>query len=458
MLYWDLIDRLKWLLEPSRVVTDEAEVRRYSQDALSPSRAFDAAPLLERRGDVLVRPKTTDEVSWVVRIAKDFNAPVIPYGGGTGVMGGLVPLRGGVIVDLGLMNTIVDISPADMTATVDAGVILEDLASALAEQGLMLGHDPWSVPIATVGGAISTNGVGYRAAAVGPMGAQVLGLEVVTPIGEVITTRSVPKTSIGPNLNHLFIGSEGVFGIITRATLRVYRQPEERVFSTFRFNTFEDGFEAVSEMFALGLRPAVIDLADDFEGVHLYMVFEGFREMVDAQRRRSAEICASRNGRDMGPTEAILYWDTRYHVAEAYRDSLAESADGDKPRPQGRSFDYLHVALPVSRVLEYRLKCEAIFNEYDIRGTEYAIWTEPELFSMVLVPGTDTKPEDMPRAVERALTLAQDMGGIMEYCHGVGVKLAHLLPREMGNGMEVVRALKMTLDPQNIMNPGKLGL
>ena len=123
-----------------------------------------------------------------------------------------------------------------------------------------------------------------------------LGLEVVTPTGQVITTRSVPKTSSGPNLNHLFIGSEGVFGIITRATVRVFRQPEERVFSTFRFQSFEEGFGAVSEMFALGLRPAVIDLADDFEGVHLYMVFEGFRELVEAQRRRSAEICLSREG------------------------------------------------------------------------------------------------------------------------------------------------------------------
>ena len=458
MLYWDLIDRLKGLLEPARVVTDEEELRRHSRDALTPSRAFDAAPLLERRADVLVRPGTTEEVAWVVKACREFRAPVIPYGGGTGVMGGLIPLRGGVIVDLGLMNGILDVSPDDMTATVEAGVILEDLASALAEQGLMLGHDPWSVPIATVGGAIATNGVGYRAAAVGPMGAQVLGLEVVMPTGDVIATRSVPKTSAGPNLNHLFIGSEGVFGIITKATLRVYRQPEERVFSTFRFQTFEEGFGALTEMFALGLRPAVVDLADDFEGIHLYMVFEGYREMVDAQRRRSAEICLSRKGRDMGPTEASIYWDTRYRVAEAYRDSLAESTGSDAASPPGRSFDYLHVALPVSKVLDYRLRSEAIFRRYDIRPTEFAIWTEPELFSMVLVPGTDTKLEDMPKAVEEALTLAQDMGGIMEYCHGVGVKLAHLLPREMGSGLEVARAMKMTLDPQNIMNPGKLAL
>ena len=459
MLYWDLIERLKGLLEPSRVVTEEAEVGRYSQDALTPSRAFDAAPLLARRGDVLVRPKSTQEVSWVVKVAREFAAPVIPYGGGTGVMGGITPLRGGIIVDLGLMNGILEISPQDMTATAEAGVILEDLGAALAEQGLMLGHDPWSVPIATVGGAISTNGVGYRAAAVGPMGAQVLGLEVVMPSGDVISTRSVPKTSSGPDLNHLFIGSEGVFGIITKATLRVYREPEERVFSTFRFQTFEDGFGALTEMFGLGLRPAVVDLADDFEGVHLYMVFEGYRELVDAQsanaRRRFAPHGRDATwGRRRRPYTGTPVTGWRKPIGTA---SLIRRT-GEAFRPPGRSFDYLHVALPVSKVLDYRLKCESIFKKYDVRGAEFAIWTEPELFSMVLVPGTDTRSEDMPKAVEEALTLAQDMGGIMEYCHGVGVKLAHLLPREMGNSLEVVRAMKMALDPQNIMNPGKLAL
>ena len=338
-------------------------------------------------------------------------------------------------------------------------MILEDLGAALAEQGLMLGHDPWSVPIATVGGAISTNGVGYRAAAVGPMGAQVLGLEVVMPSGDVISTRSVPKTSSGPDLNHLFIGSEGVFGIITKSTLRVYRQPEERVFSTFRFQTFEDGFGALTEMFASGAASRGGGPGGRLRGSPPLHGLRGIQGVGGCpKRQRSAEVCAARKGRDMGPTEASIYWDTRYRVAEAYRDSLAHSPEGEASRPPGRSFDYLHVALPVSKVLDYRLKCESIFKKYDVRGTEFAIWTEPELFSMVLVPGTDTRPEDMPKAVEEALTLAQDMGGIMEYCHGVGVKLAHLLPREMGYSLEVVRAMKMALDPQNIMNPGKLAL
>ena len=116
---------------------------------------------------------------------------------------------------------------------------------------------------------------------------------------------------------------------------------------------------------------------------------------------------------------------------------------GEEPEQQGRSFDYLHVALPVSKILEYRRRCDDIFKTYDIRVTEYAIWTAPELFSMLLVSGVTTLDQRIsPRQLIRCLMLAQDMGGVMEYCHGVGIKFSHLLPREMGVGQDVVRAIK----------------
>ncbi len=458
MLDASLVEKLTELLGASAVIQDPETVERYSTDALTPSRAFAAAPLLDHTADLVVRPNCTEQVSAVVKLASAHRVPVVPYGGGTGVMGALVPLRSGIILDLGAMDRVLEVDPLSRTATVEAGTVLERLAKTLDGQGLMLGHDPWSVPIATVGGTISTNGVGYRGASVGPMGAQVLALEVVLPSGEVLTTRRVPKYSSGPNLNQLFIGSEGVFGVITKATLRVFQKPEERIFSTFRFPSFEKGFQAVNGMFGIGLRPSVVDLTEDFEGVHLYLVFEGYKEQVEAQRRRSGQVCASAEGRDMGPTEAIIYWDTRYQIAEHYRDSVAGRSRKERWERQSRAFDYLHVALPASQVLEYRRRADAVLKEYDIRVTEYAIWTEPELYSMLLVPGDLTKEGDLPVAVDRVLMLAQDMGGIMEYCHGVGVKLSHLLAREMGMGQEVVAALKKALDPHDIMNPGKLGL
>ena len=113
-------------------------------------------------------------------------------------MGGAVPVRGGIVLSLGRLNKVFDVNTTDRTVMAEAGVVLSDLEEALKPHGLMLGHDPWSVPIATVGGAISTNGVGYRAAAYGPMGDQVMALEVVLPNGRILTTRSVPKYSSGP--------------------------------------------------------------------------------------------------------------------------------------------------------------------------------------------------------------------------------------------------------------------
>ena len=129
----------------------------------------------------------------------------------------------------------------------------------------------------------------------------------------------------------------------------------------------------------------------------------------------------------------------------------------------GRSFDYLHMALPIAKVLDYRRRCEEILAARGVRVVEYAIWSRPELFSMMVAPvdnsgdGEDSR-KNLAEAVEEVLILAQDLGGVMEYCHGVGMKLNHLLAREMGVGHDVMRELKRTLDPANIMNPGKLGL
>lgn len=453
-----VIDKIKNILGSSALVEDPQTVETYSGDALTPERAFGAESLLHNQADLVVKPNNTRQVSEIIKLASKHMIPIVPYGGGTGLMGAVVPLHSGIIIDLGAMDRVLEVDRLSRTVTVQAGALLKTLASTLGTHGLLLGHDPWSVPIATVGGTISTNGVGYRAAKVGPMGSQVVALEVVLPSGLILTTRRVPKYSIGPNLNQLFIGSEGTLGVITQATLRVLGQPEERVFSTFRFPKFELGFKSVIDMFEIGLRPSVVDLTEDFEGVHLYMVFEGYREQVEAQLRRSSVICAYNNGTDSGPTEAIIYWDTRYQIAEQYKNSIAGSSRAERWNKHSREFDYLHVALPASAILEYRQRVDKLLNRYDIRVTEYAVWTDPELFSMLLVPGNLTKPGDLQIAVDQALMLAQDMGGIMEYCHGVGIKLAHLLTREMGLGHRMIADIKNLLDPHNIMNPGKLGL
>ena len=459
------LERLIAVCGREHVSVDPADLDRYSCDALTPHRVFHDTDILNAIAWAVVKPGSSDEVSQVMRLACEFKVPVVPHGGGTGVMGAAIPVQGGVILDLKRLNRVTSVNPEDMTVVVEAGAVLADVNAVLEPHALMLGHDPWSVPIATVGGAISTNGVGYLAAAHGPMGQQVAALEVVLPTGELLTTKAVPKSSSGPNLNQLFIGSEGVFGVITKATLHVFRVPEERSFSALEFPSFDSGFNAVAECLALGIRPSLVDLSEESDHrVHLYLMHEGFKEGVEAQSRRCMEVCKTYGGVDLGPNRTLEYWNHRHSSGISYKQEMLGQPRKVRWERRWRAFDYLHVALPISKVLEYRRICEGILEENGLKAVEYAIWGQPELFSMLIVPADDadiretrtTPAPGMGETVDRILSLAQDMGGSMEYCHGVGVKLAHLLPREMEGGYEAAAAIKKALDPHSIMNPGKL--
>ena len=479
------IASLSAIVGPDHILTDADARDRYSGDALTPYRAYYADAAFDRLADVIVRPGDTAQVAAVVKLAQTRRIPIVPYGGGTGVMGGIIPLRGGIILDTRRLNRLLRVDAPSLTAEAEAGMILQDLYDALAPAGLMPGHDPYSVPIATLGGAIATNGVGYRAAAYGPMGDQVVALETVLPDGRIINTRPVPKTSAGPDLNRLFIGGEGVFGIITKAVIRVFRQPEAAAYAAIEFASFDAGFAAVAEMTALGIRPTLLDLTEDDAGIILHLLFEGYREGVDAAHRRTLSVCDAAGGQDIGPDATLDYWQHRHDSALNYRQTALGRPRAERWRRQwGRTFDYLHMCLPADRVLEYRRRAAALLQARQIRVVEYCLWSRPEFFSMLIVPqddrpvparpvpgpGSPGRPvpgldeydpairANLAAGVDEVLTLAQDLGGIMEYCHGVGIKLNHLLNRELGASRQTIRALKTALDPAGIMNPGKLGL
>ncbi len=470
-----MVEAIGGIVGPENVLLDERSLGYYSADALGRWRGGAPDPQ-EPRVFAVARPGSTAQVAEIVRLANREGFPLVPFGGGTGVAGAITPLRGGVAVDMCRMNRILNVDAQGRTATAEAGAVLGDLNAALARYGLFAGHDPYSVPIATIGGAISTNGVGYRAARYGSMGEQVLGLEVVLPTGDTIRTRAVPKTSTGPALRHLFIGAEGVFGIVTEATLRVFREPEAREFRAYDFPTFEDGYNAMLEMFAIGLRPALVDLTEEPDDsragapgrpppfkIWLYMVFEGYAEEVEAQCARAARICDASRGSDIGPEPALEYWAKRHDSAYRYKERFLDAPLQVRPESRGwpRTSAYPHVAIPASCVPEYRRRCQQIADRAGLQIREYALWTQPELFSVVLV---DVGLEEngaaggLDEAVDEVLALAQDMGGSMEYVHGVGTRLSHLMGRELGESMQTLRELKRALDPRGIMNPGRLGL
>jgi alkyldihydroxyacetonephosphate synthase len=340
--------------------------------------------------------------------------------------------------------------------------VLESLDLKLNEVGLILGHDPWTVPVATVGGAISTNSVGYRAGIYGSMGEQLLGLEAVLPNGEILRTRAVSRHSAGLHLNSLFIGGEGCFGIITEATIRAFPKPAARRFLGYLFSSFEQGYSAIQQMFERRLRPALLDYGDDQDkhdpGALLYLVFEGAEEIVAAEEALAAAICSAHVGKALDREEPRQFWLERHEIARRFARNRRQRRDRGL---DGTYRDWIHVALPASRLLAYRRVAQQIAERRGVRVQESGLWIQPELFSLRLAAQESTTHNArlmLEEAVEELLRLAQQMGGSMEYTHGVGIKLSPLMAEEHGYGLEVMRQIKKTLDPHNILNPGKLAL
>ena len=470
----DTITALRALLGDDQVCTEPAKLAEVASDSLRRSRVSDSPAPAAMPPLAIVRPRETNDVATVVRLAGERRLPLVELGGGTGLMGGARPIFArGLVMDMQSLDKILDLNLEDRTARAQAGVVLEDLDRALAEIGMMLGHDPWTVPIATVGGTISTNGLGYRGARYGSMGDQVLGLEVVLGDGSIVRTRPTPRSSTGPRLRHLFIGAEGTMGVITEATLRVFPLPERRVLHALEFPDFDSGFHAVEAMFAIGLVPAMVDFGQTYAGSRqepglfspegakgsLQLAFEGFAEEVEAADRRAIEICARYNAVLRPQAEADEFWKDRHVIAERLRERRRND-EQDSWLPEGVRFDFIHVALAASRVLPFRDRAAVLMAERDVSVVEWGLWNQPELFSVVLQEHVkdEAQAQSFARAVDELLRLVQDMGGSMEYCHGAGLRLASLMEREHGRGLDLMRGVKAVVDPQGVLNPGKLDL
>lgn len=457
------------------VLTDHKSLAWASWDALDAYRSFGRpaapAPVL-----AVVQPATADQVADILRWASQEKVAIVPRGAGTGVMGGAIPLRPAVVLDLTRLDDVA-VHAEDMCIEAGAGATLAALARAAEEHGLMFAHDPWSVSMATVGGAIATNGMGYLFGPYGKMGDQVLAVEAALPDGTVLRTRPTLSGGPGPMLHKLFAGAEGVLGVVTRAWLRAWPAPESRRFAGYRFPTFAAGFAAVRDLFRQGIVPSVMDMSDsppepddltagspphapEREVTDLYLGFFGFREAVEAAASRAQRELAAHGAEPLGSDPAEMYWRQRHDVGERYRREVHEPRDETARLRRLQRFEYLNVELPMSRVLAYRDACLEELKRYpQLVAGETGLWGRPEIFSIVIhdVAGDETGARAMAEAIDRLLRMVQDLGGTMEAIHGPGSKLQHLLQREWGAGYGVIRSLKAALDPAGVLHPDRWG-
>jgi FAD/FMN-containing dehydrogenase len=457
----ELADRLTAALGAEHVIQDRRQLRLYRG---GPWGAADPEGRYGRTPAIAVRPGDGAQVASCLAAIAESGRPIVALGGGTGLTGGQLPTDRTVVVDLGRLDAIHEIDAASRRARVGAAVRLGDLARAAEERGLLFAHDPWSRDLASVGGAISTNGVGYLAAGYGTMGQQVLGLTVALTSGELLALSTAATSAAGPDLSRLFVGSEGTLGVIVDATVRLFPLPERRIFLGYRFPRFEDGFAALQAAAALGLRPAMVDYEedDDAQTATAMLAVDGIAAVAEAVAERLAALAAAHGAERLPDREVKRFWRTRHASAVSYARQreelraalLAAEADPPVARPAGRSWRYLHLALPAGRVVPFLADARRRARERGVELRNAGIWATPELLSMVVAgaaPAADALAEELQLETAR-------LGGSPEYCHGVGLRMAHLMPLALGPAFPVLARVKRALDPAGLLNPGKQGL
>ena len=413
--------------------------------------------------DAVLMARSTDEVAEAVRICARHGFPVIPYGAGSSVEGHVLAPQGGLSLDLSEMNAILEVNAADLDCRVQAGVTRKQLNSDLRDQGLFFPVDPGAD--ATIGGMVATNASGTTTVRYGGMRANVLGLTVVLADGRVITTGGrARKSSAGYDLTNLFTGSEGTLGVITEIQLRLHGIPEETIAAVCAFESLEGAVNTVIEAVQYGIPMARMELldalsmkafnaygqADYAETPTLFLEFQGQAVAVKEQAELVAELCAANGGGEFrwaaAQEERDALWDARH---KAYFAAMAL-------RP-GAVAVITDVCVPVSHLAEAIIKTRADIDEAGVTGPILGHVADGNFHCILLVdPANEAEVASAKALSDRMVRRGLDMGGTCTGEHGVGLGKQHHLLAQHGEGVAVMAQLKQALDPEGLMNPGKI--
>lgn len=413
--------------------------------------------------DAVAYPNSTAEVAKLVQICALHRCPVVGWGTGTSLEGQSQAVQGGVCVDFRLMNKVLTIRPADMDVTVQPGLTREELNQELRDTGLFFSVDPGAN--ASLGGMASTRASGTTSVKYGTMRENVLALEVVTASGEIIRTGSrARKSSSGYDLTHLFLGAEGTLGLITELTLRLHGQPEAISSAVCAFETISEAVATVIDAISIGLPIARIELMDTDSVAavnsyshsalplkpHLLLEFHGSDGGVAEQTELFGEIAAERGGQGFD-------WGTRTEDRNALWAMRHNAYHAVLQLRPGASALVTDICVPISALAEAIDQTRADLSQSGLLGPILGHVGDGNFHAILLIDEKD--PDEMSRAraasnrmVERALAL----GGTSTGEHGVGMGKVDYMAREHGKAWSMMGMIKHTLDPMNIMNPGKL--
>lgn len=413
--------------------------------------------------DAVAFPRSTEEVSALVRVCIDHNVAIIPYGAGTSLEGQLAAVRGGLCLDLSEMNAIKEVNLGDLDCTVEAGVTREQLNAYLRDMGLFFPIDPGAN--ATIGGMAATRASGTNAVRYGTMREAVLSLKIVTPQGEILTTsRRARKSAAGYDLTRLLIGSEGTLGVITEITLRLHGIPEAISSAVCAYETLQGAVDSVMLAIQLGIPLARIELLDEIQIAAinayakldleikptLFFEFHGTPASVAEQVEMVSAIAAENGGGEFRwsnlAEERTRLWKARH---QAYYAALAL-----RPGAVGWATD---VCVPISRLADCILETKSDLAKASIPAPIVGHVGDGNFHVIfVLDPDSDEEAKEVARLNDRLVSRALAMNGTCTGEHGIGLGKQDWLRAELGDGVDMMRTIKRALDPANLFNPGKI--
>jgi alkyldihydroxyacetonephosphate synthase len=415
----------------------------------------------------VVMPTKTEEVSKIMKWAYELEVPVIPFGGGSGIVGGSIAENEEVMIDIKELRHY-SINKQNCTAVGGGGLTGCDFENLLSEDGYTCGQFPQSFQSAVLGGMVATRAIGTFSTKYGKMDDMVNALEVVLPNGDIYQSHSTPKASTGPNLDELFLGSEGVYGIVTKVEMKIYPKPEAQYFEAYTFPSTEQGLEAIRKFIQFNITPAVVRLYDEEEAIEkmgkynfeegyafLIMGYEGLTEQVELEKKYVKKFCLEHGGLWKGPGPGYDWFHSRF--------STKKMLDYDAMR--GGTADAIEVSAPwdcmpdVWREMRKALEplCESVDCHFShVYHTGASVYV---IFHSSTGGDDEAGAKRYTKCLDIAIRTSLKYGGNVSHHHGSGKAKAAYLSMEHGDvGYECMQKIKDTLDPKGLVNKGVLGL
>lgn len=461
-----VLAQLSTVCEITTVEADRTRVAESSRDWWPLALHWSLRGSVPAIAAAIAHPKSTADVAAIAAICNQNSIPLTVAGGRSGVCGGSIPVHGGVVLDITALAGIISVDEQSGLVEVAAGTFGPDLEDAIGERfGLTVGHHPQSFEISTVGGWVACRGAGQYSTRYGKIEDMVAGLEAVLADGTVIRTGPDPAMAVGPDLTQVLIGSEGTLGIVTSVTLRAHPLPDFAARATYRFSSLDQAIEACRRTIRFGATPAVLRLYDPIESSRshggdgsdcvLLVLDEGHPTMVAATMELADEAVRS-CGAEPHSDDRVAHW------LEHRNDTSALQA----LTRRGYLVDTMEVAAPWSRLMDvYRAVTSASLDTPGVIAAS-AHLSHSYLdgaclyFSLAGRPGVDA-PLHQIDALHRSMwdaaqNAALDAGANLSHHHGVGLNRSRFMEKAVGDSTAMLAAVKTALDPNGILNPGKL--